>query len=249
MTTMRWCAGAALGLSLLGCGAVDPIEAEASIGTAEEALQEPLFYRVEGGGFAECRDFDYLLGTAAIASSNAGLTRIVPGGGIPVDLQVAAGGTFAAAEGVCSDANGDLRVASSSTGTKTVPCPEGKIAVGGGGACHSGKLFRSRPSPDADGSEPVGWAAGCTSGPVDAYVICIEQEVGFDFRNCTTQRKDAIGTASLLCPDDTTAISAGGYCSGNTPLTAVNLHDSLSGAKAQCQSSSASVHAYVVCCG
>ena len=255
MKTIRWCSGAALGLLLFGCGAadLDPIEVEASVGTAEEAeeeLQKPHFYRVYGNGFAECHDFDYLLGTAGFSITNAGLTRIVPRGGIPVELEVEAwGGTQVTAEGVCSEALGDMRFGQSLTGTQTVSCQDGQVAVGGGGFCHSGKLYRSRPDPDNDESEPHGWAVGCTSGPVDAYVICRDRENVFDFKNCKTQRKDSTGSATLVCPSNTKAISAGGYCGGNTPLTALNLHNTLTGAKVQCQSSSASVHAYVVCCG
>jgi hypothetical protein len=264
MKTVRWCWGFTLGLSLCGCGVagdLESFEAEGSIGSVEEALRAPEFERVSASRFSpaagigrvkvECSgDFPYLLGTAALAEGT--LSRIEPGGARPTDLEIEAAVDDQekkfTAEAVCSDANGELFHAPSSTGERTRECPSGMIAVGGGALCHgSGRLYRSRPSPDDDGSTPTGWAAGCTTGSIDTYAICVEKAVGYDFRGCRTERKDGTGSVEVDCPASASAVSAGGYCGGKTPLSSMDL--SASGATVKCNDRSASVHGYVVCCG
>ncbi|HKO53160.1 MAG TPA: hypothetical protein VJV79_35870 [Polyangiaceae bacterium] len=258
---IHWCSGAVLGLSLSGCGAAGDLDSmeENSLGSVAEALSTPAYEHVQlsavGSVTLKCpSDKPWLLGTGAQAPASPALKVIDPMGGLaPTSLFVDSGATggTTTAEGVCSNALGLELIGSSSTGEKTVMCGEGKVAVGGGGDCEGGgRLYRSRPSPDTDGSKPKGWAAGCTSGAVETYAICAWESMNFDFSSCRTERKDGVGTVSVDCPANRTALSAGGYCGDNRPLFSLNLNTDLSGAKVGCQglSPSVPVHAYVVCC-
>ncbi|HEY3494964.1 MAG TPA: hypothetical protein VGK73_09770 [Polyangiaceae bacterium] len=69
----------------------------------------------------------------------------------------------------------------------------------------------------------------------------------FDFTKVRTARKDGTGSVAVACPPQSTALSAGGYCSNNKPLRSLNLNTDLSGATIECADSSANVHGYVVC--
>jgi hypothetical protein len=255
---IQCCAGLVFGLSLYGCGGAGDLDAtgEETIGSLEEALSSPIFEHAKVTSTTtatlDCPDDKpWLLGTAAEASANTSLKTVVPVSGFPTGLFVDSGmtGAAATAEGVCSNAMGIRFTESSSTGQKVASCPSGMVAVGGGGECEgSGRLFRSRPSPDTDGSKPTGWAAACTSGPVIARAICVWEDMNFDFTSCRTERVDGVGTATVSCPANRTAVSAGGYCGNNTPLFHLDLNSSLTTAKAACRGFSSNVHAYAVCC-
>jgi hypothetical protein len=61
----------------------------------------------------------------------------------------------------CSNARGTKRFSDIGNGDATANCQSGEVAVGGGAICNdsSAHLYRSRPNPDADESEPTGWRA------------------------------------------------------------------------------------------
>lgn len=259
--TLRCGAGAVLGLSVYGCGAADDLEGMEgdSIASVGEAIT-PAFVRAQVIGFSPTvltcpSSTGFLLGAGGLAPKNVGLQTIEPLPSTnPTHVSVHNGGPLNnTAEAVCSNVAGTRKSVSSSTSEAVVTCPTGQVAVGGGGDCDgSGRLYRSRPSPDDPGSTPRGWAAGCTSGPATAFAICVPESVDDTFASCRTERVDSSGTGaiSVNCPANFTAISAGGYCGDNHFLYRLDLNNDLSGARAQCfGSGSTSVHAYAVCCG
>jgi hypothetical protein len=255
--TLRCCAGAVVGLALYGCGAADDLDAtaEGPLGTVEEALT-PAFELVERSGVGEAivtcpSDKRFVLGTGGETPANPGLQTIKPLEPTnPMRLMVTSGiATGNTAKAVCSNVPGTRKSASSTTTTKVVMCPEGEVAVGGGGDCDGdGMLYRSRPSPDDDGSTPRGWAAGCTSGPVQTYAICVDEDVADEFASCRTERVDGPGSVQVSCPVNFTALSIGGYCGDNRPIFDLDIRPDLKGGKVSCFGASRA-HAYAVCCG
>lgn len=264
MNKSRTCIGL-LGLgmcaSLGSCASAGPDSnpenvGETTVGTVQQAFTGPLVYNAVGDDDGVVTSWcpqstPFLLGTGGEALASLGFERLVPADAAPpnrTDVRSFGEVGNVTARAVCSDVGGVEWVGTSSTGNLTVTCPSGTVATGGGAICTGGgRLFRSRPSPDSDGSKPTGWRSSCTSGSIKAYAICVSEDDGFN--TCRTERVDSSGTATVNCPVNRTAVSAGGYCGGSSYLFSLKLDSAnLSWTKAACAGGSTSVHAYAVCC-
>lgn len=198
----------------------------------------------------ECPDDKpWVVGTGARGIDGAGLESVVPESDHDPDtvrVEAGAAGTTIA-YAVCSDAMGLQTFESTGIEDSTVDCGNGMVAIGGGGECTGGgKLWRSRPVPDAPGTKPTGWRATCGAGSVTSYAICIAD----DFKDCHTERVSSKGNALVSCPSGQTAVSAGGYC-GNSEqgLLSMELDPELTQVNVACLLPTTNVNAYVICCG
>ena len=253
----------AVGWLLSGCGAAgDPdLVEDDQLGSVRQALVRPHFELVtdtepHGTAVAFCGgNTMHALGAGGEVPASLGMRLVVPGDdgrdeGNWVWATAQAGTTTART--VCSDAPRTIFEGPSPIGDRTVGCPSGMIAVGGGATCwDDGKLYRSRPSPATDGSKPTGWRASCTSGDITTYAVCVEEDDKFDFTDCHTEVAKSKGSATVECPANHTAVTAGGYCGGGVGLFNMKLSPDLSTVKIGCQglSSNKTANAYAVCCG
>jgi hypothetical protein len=197
-------------------------------------------------------DTPFLIGSGAVANGFAALYPLAGFAGLdPYGTRaVAASGSSIRTQAVCTNATTYSVHADDDDGEVAAYCTSDRIAVGGGGMCYDegAKLYRSRPTPDTDGSEPLGWKASCTSGPVTAYALCVERDVNYDFRDCRTRRYDATqGYAPVYCDAGSVAVSGGAYCGGSgNYIKESRLYYNLTSVSNKCSKST--IHGYAVCC-
>jgi hypothetical protein len=102
--------------------------------------------------------FSWMLGSGALAWN--GINAVSYTGSLitnAVEVVSTNPSDTAYAFAVCSQAPTFYRTKFGSSGHALAECDSGMVAVGGGGVCSSssGKLYRSRPNPDTNGSEPT----------------------------------------------------------------------------------------------
>jgi len=255
--------GALIALTLSACVAstgedfdtLGGSDAEA-IGTVQEALTKPQFFgkwsstsivtcpgshpHALGSGSQSVRTGEDIRRHSYPSSSQVEARAST---GTPTDLH-----TYA----ICSNVAATTVTNADTDGSVTDTCPEGMIAVGGGGACATGgkRMYRTRPSPDIDGSIPTGWTWSCDGGTVLAYARCLDPDNIWDFTTCRTQRNDASDTprGDIACPSGQIASAIGGYCGGgNMWAIGSGGGDSLADGVVWCDARG-NVNAYAICC-
>ena len=230
-----------------------------SIGSVQQALEQAEIERVQvvsGSGVvvAACPpELPRALGNS-FSTAAQGLNALYYDGGFFPSEVVAEkpnlSGTVTVTS-VCSNAFGLPRTKLESDGDAFANCFDGEVAVGGGGICStaSAKLYRSRPSPDVNGSEPTAWRASCTTGAVETWALCVDENFVYDFTQCRTKRVDkSSGVAQATCDIGDFVVTVGAYCASPSPGIAwTDIATDHTNASAVCLGSGP-IHLYAVCC-
>lgn len=265
-TTVRCASGAIVALALSACMVstgeeVDTtgLSEDEAISSVQQALVTPTFTgRWASTNSVTCpSSYNKVMGTGARNISGGGdLVRgAYPFSNETVNAMAAIGDTTEISTyAICTNAAGISTVWNyDSDGSATASCGSGKIAVGGGGLCQSdgARLYRTRPTPDTNGSVPTGWTASCNTGGAHAYARCVDPNSWYDFTSCRTKRTDAVAVrADAVCPSGKIAAAAGGYCGGGSDIWTVGSGSgaALSSTVVWCDETHVSVHAYAICC-